>query len=100
MRTVKNLINLKCFQIAFDKHIILQERKFCIFHNQLDGKEIITIIEILLFSLPLSQNGNALLFKQASNTNTKAFPNISFCPYKSCKINERIICSNITGANK
>ena len=100
MRTFKNLINLKCFQIVFDSHIILQERKFYIFHNQLNGKEIITIIETLLFSLPLSQKCNVLLFNQASNTNTKAFPNISFCPYKSCKINERIICSNITGANK
>ena len=100
MRTVKNLLNLKCFQIAFDTHIILQERKFYIFHNQLYGKEIITIIEIVLFSLPLSQKCNVLLLNQASNTNTKAFPNISFCPYKSCKINERIICSNITGANK
>ena len=61
---------------------------------------MITLIEIFLFSLPLSQKCTVLLFNQASHTNTKAFPNISFCPYKSCKINERIICSNITGANK
>ena len=61
---------------------------------------MITLIKIFLFSLPLSQKCNVLLFNEASNTNTKTFPNISFCPYKSCKINERIICSNITGANK
>ena len=59
-----------------------------------------TIIEIVLLSLPLSQKCNVLFFNQASNTNAKAFPNISFGPYKSCKINERIICLNITGANK